>query len=419
MINKFKLNVLSFISIAFGALFVILFGRRFGASSETDVFFIANTVVIYISHFVMLSWDAVAPFYAEKRLRSERYGASLYSFLLILIVLITSFIVLIFSCLYFFGLVPAKFSESIVVVFCMYFVFYNIITLNKTILNLEGMYAHFYYSDILINVTLVLFAIYGPSFDAVMQAYVIGPFICICLQSLKIFAKLGFSRPRCSEYGTILKGSIIIKSGSLLYGLKDILILRYLSSIDEGLVSMYSYASKFAGVILQVICAPIVNVFGSKAAYWISNGESGRVEIEIKNTLKISASMFFIGVVFTYITLPFIIEFLFGGEFSSSESDYIKYMFLGLCMFNLVWIIQAPFGRIITLTRNFLLSFVSDVLFAVFLTPLLILIWIEVFDVDYLFLVACLAQSIQCVFLVYVARKYSLPKICDNLGVTK
>ena len=122
-----------------------------------------------------------------------------------------------------------------------------------------------------------------------------------------------------------------------------------------GIYSLYSYANKFAGVILQVVNAPIVNIFATKANYHVANNRYDLIKEDIKKVLMQTTVLFVGSATVTYFILPFVLSVLFGDKFSSEDILTIQKIFLVMVMFHFVWIIQSPYGRLISILKCLIL----------------------------------------------------------------
>ncbi len=78
---KYNLLALGYVSLHF--VFIALLGRLFGASSESDVYFLALTIVAYLGHLVQAVWEAWTPWYVERLKQDRREADKLYSLLMV------------------------------------------------------------------------------------------------------------------------------------------------------------------------------------------------------------------------------------------------------------------------------------------------------------------------------------------------
>ncbi|MEM4134629.1 MAG: hypothetical protein QXV73_05475, partial [Candidatus Micrarchaeia archaeon] len=151
-----KYNTLSMLNVLLGALFTIYLGRKYGASTETDLYFLSIVIVNYLGYFVQSVWEAMAPYYVDLKIKNLQLRDKLYSIMLNDLVLISSIIV----CGYFvitsiFDIISIE-QKQFLNVFIFYLVFQNILFLNKAVLNLEHFYASFYIVDIIVYIMLFL-----------------------------------------------------------------------------------------------------------------------------------------------------------------------------------------------------------------------------------------------------------------------
>jgi putative peptidoglycan lipid II flippase len=259
-------------------------------------------------------------------------------------------------------------------VFIFYIFFQNILLFNKAILNLEHFYASYYFVDIFVYGVLFMTVMFFVETEILYIAYatLIATFIANMWQSYLIHKKLDIKYSFIfynSNFKEIYKNSFKLKIGSLLYGSKDIIIASVFTSLGTGMFSLYSYANKFAGVILQVVNAPVVNIFATKANYHVANNRYDLLKNDIKKVLSQTIVLFGISGGITYMILPYLLSVLFGDKFSGNDILMIQSIFLVLLFFYLVVVIESPASRLVNIFKMFnislLISFVFFILIAI------------------------------------------------------
>ncbi len=145
-LSALKYNLLALIYVVLQFVFIALVGRLFGAGSESDVFFLALTVLMYLGHLVQSVWEAWIPWYVE-RLKQDRVEADkLYSLLLIWIALSSFAIVGLYAA--FRWLVPMESQGALLNfldVFIIYLLIHNWLFINKKYLSLHGYFGTYYW----------------------------------------------------------------------------------------------------------------------------------------------------------------------------------------------------------------------------------------------------------------------------------
>lgn len=414
--NNLQYNLLSLVNVFIGFLFIIVLGRKFGAGSQTDIYFLSMIVVTYLGYFIQSVWEAMSPYYIELKLKDKQKSDELYSILLNDLILVSLvIIVLYFASIYLFEFLSSE-TKQFLNIFIFYIIFQNILFLNKTVLNLEHFYASFYIVDIFVYVVLfiTIFFLVNTKLYIIAYAMILVTFIANLWQFYLIFRKLNISYSFTfydKSLKEIYKNSFKLKIGSLFYGSKDIIIASVFTSFGSGTYSLYSYANKFAGVILQVVNAPIVNIFATKANYHVANKRYDLLKNDIKKVLMRTTGLFIGSATVTYFILPFVLSFLFRNKFVNEDILTIQNIFLIIVVFYFVWIIQSPYGRLLSIFKLFNFEVVTNIVFALVLSFDYILFLFIQFDY-YVFLVLFIFSQIMQFILVYIK---SVKYMRDNL----
>jgi len=408
-------NILSLVNVFIGFLFILYLGRKFGAGSETDIYFLSMVIISYLGYFVQSVWEAMSPYYVELKIKDKKLSGELYSILLNDLILVALFIISIYF------IITSNFNiitfeqKQFLDVFIFYLIFQNILFLNKTVLNLEHFYASFYIVDIFVYMGLFL-SIYLYD-DILYIAYIsiLFTFLANIWQFYLVFKKVDI-RYSFKIYNKnikeIYKNSFKLKIGSLFYGSKDIIIASVFTSFGTGAYSLYSYANKFAGVILQVVNAPIVNIFATKANYLIANKEYEKLQENIKKVLLQTTILFVSSTIITYFILPYILNVLFGDKFSTNDIILIREIFLIMSVFYLVLVYQSPYGRMLSMFKLFNFGIISNIIF--FFVLIINYIIFQFFEYEYLLFlkITILAKLIQFIYVYCILRSV----IFDSIG---
>ena len=135
--------------------------------------------------------------------------------------------------------------------------------------------------------------------------------------------------------------------------MKDIILAYIFNSLGNGMYTLFNYASKFISVIFQIVNAPILNVFISKASNEIANKNNYLVKIYIKNVLIQTIVMFLVSSIIIYFSLPYILTILFIDKFSKEQVLIIQNIFCLMIIFYFIVTIESPFARLISLLKLF------------------------------------------------------------------
>ena len=229
--RNIQYNLLSLINVFIGFLFILYLGRKFGAGAETDIYFLSIVIIGYLGYFIQAIWEAMSPYYIEKKIKDKVLSDELYSILLNDLILISLIIIgIYFFFTTVFNILTLE-QKNFIDIFIFYLIFQNILLFNKTILNLEHYYASFYLVDIFVYSVLFVTIFFFIDTQIIYIAYVtvIATFLANVWQFYLIYKKLSikysflFYNQNLRE---IYKNSFKLKLGSLLYGSKDIISLE-------------------------------------------------------------------------------------------------------------------------------------------------------------------------------------------------
>jgi putative peptidoglycan lipid II flippase len=413
ILNKnLQYNVLSLINVFIGFAFIVVLGRKFGAGSQTDIYFLSIVIITYLGYFVQSVWEAMSPYYIELKIKDKKSADELYSILLNDLILVS---ILIIS-LYFvvsssFDIISLEIQEFMNI-FIFYIIFQNILFLNKTVLNLEHFYASFYIVDIFVYIILFIIIFFVINTELIYLAYgtIFATFIANIWQFYLIFKKLDINY-KFQFYNNnlkdIYKNSFKLKIGSLFYGSKDIIIVSVFTSFGSGVYSLYNYANKFAGVILQVVNAPIVNIFATKANYLVANKQYDLLQVNIKKVLIQTTVLFISSATIVYFILPFVLNILFGNKFNNEDIMIMQSIFLIMIIFYFVILIESPFARLGSIFKLFNFGIIINIIFGgmVYIGYIIF----NYFELDYIsFLFILIFSQISNLLLAYLRYKYFL-----------
>lgn len=410
--RNIQYNILSLFNVFIGFLFILYLGRKFGAGTETDIYFVSMVIIGYLGYIVQSVWEAMSPYYIEKKVKDKIASDELYSILLNDLILVSLAVISIYFIMTsFFDFISGE-QKSFLDVFVFYLLFQNILLFNKTILNLEHFYASYYFVDIFVYGVLFVTVIFFVKTEILYIAYatLVATFIANVWQAYLIHKKLEVKYSFVfynSNLKEIYKNSFKLKIGSLLYGSKDIIIASVFTSLGSGMFSLYSYANKFAGVILQVVNAPVVNIFATKANYHVANNRYDLLKSDIKKVLSQTIILFSISGGITYVILPYLLSVLFDDKFSDGDIMMMQNIFLVLLFFYLVVVIENPFARLGSIFKLFTFGLVVNFIFAI--SILISFGLFKLYELNYIqFLCLVIVSQLFNLSLAYLRYKYYL-----------
>lgn len=409
--QNLQYNFLSLLNVFLGFLFIILLGRKFGASEETDIYFLALVVISYSGIFIRSIWSAVKQYHIELKLEDKTVSDQIYNTLLINIIIFSLLVI----GLYFF--ITSNFNvislekKNFLNVFIFYLLFQSLLNFNKTILNLEQYYFSSYLVDFIINASNLLIVIFFLQENILILAYsiLIASSIALLVQFYLIYYRLNvefeFALSKNEVVYKIYRNSFKMNIGGLLYSSKDILIAIVLTNYGSGIYSLYSYANKFVGVILQVVNAPIVNIFTTNISHTMAKKDYVNINPNVKKVLYTMISLYTLASVITFFVLPLILHLFFAGKFSYQEIDTIQYIFLYMTAYFLIVTVEGPYLTILNLSKMFNFVLFVNFVFFLFIGVGFLIFQTYSLNYDYFFVFLILAQLSNAIL--YVGRYQS------------
>jgi O-antigen/teichoic acid export membrane protein len=407
---KYNLLALGYVSLHF--VFIALLGRLFGASTETDVYFLAITVITYLGHIVQGVWEAWTPWYVERLKQDRREADKLYSLFMSWIA--AASIVLILGYFVLRGFWDGGSQGTLLSfldVFIGFLLIQNLIFINREYLVLHGYYGMYYAVDILASVLKIIGIWWmwdAPSVHdlawIMLAAYGVG----LLWQWLLIFGKLKAQLSwvwRAPDDVAILWNSSKMKLGSLAYDGKEILLAMVLTAAGPGIYSLFSYASKFAAVILEVVNAPIMSMFSAKLTHAHEEHRYCDIPPLVKGALSQTVILYLLATAIVYAVMPQVMSAFFGDKFTVVQVDQMRWIFLLLSGYTVTIVLESPFARAVSLFRYYTYGMLLNFIFGgIMLAGYGVLWWFGRTD-DYLLFLGVLVVAQTSNYLLYW-RKY-------------
>jgi O-antigen/teichoic acid export membrane protein len=407
---KYNLLALGYVSLHF--VFIALLGRLFGASTETDVYFLAITVITYMGHVVQGVWEAWTPWYVERLKKDRREADKLYSLFMSWITAASLVLILGYFVL------RASWdggSQGALLAFLDVFIGFlliqNLIFINREYLTLHGYYAMYYAVDILASVLKILGIWWmwdAPNVHdlawIMLAAYGAGLVWQWALILFKLKAKLSWVW-RTPDDLAILANSSKMKLGSLAYDGKEVLLAMVLTAAGPGIYSLFSYASKFAAVILEVVNAPIMSMFSAKLTHAHEEHRYCDIPPLVRGALSQTATLYVLATAAMYVVMPQVMSAFFGDKFTADQVDQMRWIFLLLSGYTVTIVLESPFARAVSLFRYYTYGMMLNFIFGgIMLVGYGVLLWLGLAD-NYLLFLGVLVVAQTSNYLLYW-RKY-------------
>lgn len=414
-----SLNILSLFRIVVSFGFNLYIGRIFGLGGEIDIYFSSMILMVYFGYLLQIFHESIGPYYIEKKIKNQSeklYQETLSNIFLggallcITINLLAPFI----SEVYFKNEAAINFFK----VFSFVIILQNIDLFNRSILNLNKKYKVPFLSDIFLNVInvvglIILTNIFNKNIIFIAYIYILSYLLLILIQFYLINKKIGYSyrfRISLKENKEIIINSLYLKIGSYAYGTKEIIISKMLLMAGPGVYSEYVYAQKFLVALFLVINTPVIGVFNTKIQYIIANRKIDKIKNEIKKVFLFTVSLWLIGVLISYLIIPYLLENLM--NLSKEESRRIMNVYILLIPIYFFMVIEGPFSRILNALKKFKITLKINIYF-ILIFSILIFIGIKILDIDILYTIIIsyiIGQLSNCVCY-YINYKKNIKEI--------
>lgn len=358
--KKYRLNILSFVSVLLNFILNVFLVRQFKLSRDLDLYFATGTLIMYFGHIIQIFYESFPAYYASLFQGDRGEAHRFYSALINQSSLAAIGIIILLQII---GGVIAKFflksqvATAFFRVSTLSLIFQNIDIINRSILNINFRFTVNYLTNILYSlINLALIYILKPYCGIMALAYasIVSYLVTVLLEAIYIRRNLGIRYyPIISHERTmdVLKGSLYIKGGSLLYNIKDVLTSKLLLGMEPGANSIFTYGSKFANSLYSIIYGPALSIHKSKAIHDITRGKWGDIPKYTMNTIKQPLKLFIPSVIIGFFALPQFLKIIMGIEFHTALG--MRNTFLLLSLFYLAYGANTCYGQIINAYKRF------------------------------------------------------------------
>jgi len=356
------LNILNFLSIFLSVLFQIMLIRIFGATLQTDAYYLTIGIAQFVSMVIIgFATDMYIPLYNDFKTKKENESLQFTGAVFILIFIASSFFAItvyfvapILVKVFATGFSPEKatFSTNLLKILSISVVFSSLNSLLIASLN-ANLFMLFTYAIALItpvlnNIALIFYArTYG--LYALITAIVVGSILNFLILFLYHFKKIGwkFSNPYGNSFvKKLLKMNAPIRVADMINSLKGLLITNVLSYFPTGYMTLFSYTDKVLNILFRITNSPMLRLLFIKASSLLAMKKMDKIEIILMASLKSNLLLFICALVPTIILFERIFSILFFGKISQSEIEIMYSMLLCLTPFYLILTLELPFTNI-------------------------------------------------------------------------
>ncbi len=353
------LQALNILNVAFGVLFHLLLLRTFGASVETDVFFLATAIVQFGSSFLTgFLLDLYVPTYHEIKAQSEvdaqRFAGAVFILALGLSVLLLLLILLAAPLLV--SLFASGFSEEKalaaqhtlrILSFSIPFTVATLV-LNST-LNAHLIMAVTYWTNLLpslFGMAAVVLISSTYALDGILAALVIASavaFAGVLLYYRKQFGWRWANPLHVPAVRSLLRQNIPVRVGTLVYSLRGPLTTNILSFFPTGSLTLYQYTDKILTTLFSVANAPILQILYMKASSLLPQSKLEELTSVLKATVRSNIALTVALLIPTATLFLPVFGALLHLRVSPEELSTMFVLFLALVPFYLTLAFEMPF----------------------------------------------------------------------------
>lgn len=359
------LSILNLISISLSLVFQILLIKVFGASLQTDVYYLLIAIVQFIPGLIsgLIPMDLYIPIYNEMKVKkSEKADEfaggifilnSIISIFLTLFIFIFSFpIVKIFATG--FSYEKILFTSRLLKILSIYIVFHYLnIFLNST-LNANMHIKITYFTNItspLFNILALLFfskiygikaLIYGIVFSSFFNSFILSTYFFKKI-SLKLRNPIFIKR----EIFYLLKKSFPFKVGGIIWELRTPILTNVLSYFPVGCITLFNYANRILSIIQGITNSPIIQVLYLKVSVYLPQNRIKEIKDIFNSTVLTNLFIFLIPVFLLLLIFKKLFILLFYPKVSIFQIEVMYHLFIYLIPYYFILSFEVPFVQIL------------------------------------------------------------------------
>lgn len=356
------LQSLNLLSIALAFLFQLILIRFFGASENTDVFFLATAIIQFVggilNGFLM---DLFVPIYNEVKVESDREARRFVGAMVVLsgILSVAAAMLIYLASPLLVQMFASGFSESkrelatmAVRLLSVSIPFTTLMLLFNNTLNAHLTMSVTYWTNLLnplfgICGVLVLAPSWGLAgiLAAVVSASVVGACTLLFYASHRIPWSL--SNPlQVSAVRRLLQQNVPVRVGSIVYSLRGLITTNVLSFFPTGSLTLFSYADKMLQTMFSATNSPVLQILYMKASSFLARSRTHDLVQLLKTTVRSNLALLVTVLLPATMLLDPVLTLLLGPKVTHEEIRTIILLFLSLIPFYLVLAFELPFVNI-------------------------------------------------------------------------
>jgi len=375
-----KYNFLVLIQIFLNAISALLLIKIFGISKQVDSYLLAISIILSIQLIQLVFFEQFLIFYTDLKAKSINKSNAFYNANLFFAFIIGIGSVLI---LYLFKSIVFKifvfnidsqrldYLNHIFAILLLGLFFMPISALNAKLLNAEKRFSIPYILSCLPNLFIVIaqlivyflnqnniiYLAYGQVFGWALAAIIGTIFIAKNLIPFKVV----FFHPNIKP---LFKNSFATRLGDNIYStLLPITINNFLVSMPAGYVSYFYYAKKIIDTLKLLTVGPSSTILKTNLTNFWVNKNVEKIRENIKKFLKGTVLLMVCGIILSYFAIPTVLKIVSMGKLSDNDLININYIFLSLCPWYLIVLIEAPYILAIFTAKKSKVAIVANTLF--------------------------------------------------------
>lgn len=375
-----KYNFLILIQILLNAVNALLLIKVFGISKQVDAYLLATSIVMTIQLLQLVFFEQFMVFYTDLKKTAvgksnDFYNANLFLSCVIGIVsviilyLLGNFVFKVFV----FNIDPQRLEslKNIFPILLTGLVFMPVNALNERLLNAEMKFSIPYILSSLptlfiviaqltvyfLNCNNIIYLAYGQVFGWALAAVAGTIFIAKKIVPFKfVFYH--------SEVKPFFKNSFSTRLGDNIYNvLLPIAVNNMLVTMPAGFVSYFYYAKKIIDTLKLLTIGPSSKILKTNLTnFWVDKNVR-KIKEEMRKFLKGSIILMLVGIVLSFFAIPTTLKIISMGKLSDNDLININYIFLSLCPWSLVVLIEAPYILTIFTAKKSQIAIMANTLF--------------------------------------------------------
>jgi len=377
-----KYNFLVLIQLLLNVVNALLLIKVFGVSGQVDSYLLSASIISTMQLIQLVFFEQFLVFYTDLKSKSQSESNNFYNatlFLSFMLGIVSISVLYVFKSLIFKVFVfnidaqRLEYLNAISIVLFLSLIFIPISSLNEKLLNAERKFSIPYILTCLPTLFIVIaqLTIYFLSSNKIIYlAYgqVIGLALSAIIGTIFITKKIVpfefvFYHP---DIKPLIKNSFTTRLGDNIYNmLLPVFLNNILVTMSAGTVSCFYYAKKIIDTLKQLTIGPAVKIFRTNLTnFWVTY-DIEKIRKDMKKFLTGSTLLMLSGIILSFLILPTALKIISMGKLSENDLHSINYIFLSLCPWYLVVIIEAPYILAIYTAKKSKIAIFANTLFII------------------------------------------------------